>query len=72
MGLSLEYRSDKFDLCFKITKLALLAASVYQLINFSKSLNQFHRQDLGSLQVWIQALLLNLVLFNDPLCLVQS
>jgi hypothetical protein len=45
-----------------------VVASFITMISFKRGIRQFHRTDIGIVQRYIDALLVALVLFNDPLC----
>lgn len=69
LSLSLQYKSTQFIYCFNWIKLSFSALSLYMLFKFHKRMKQFKWKDLGLVQKMLYGLMINLVFFNDPLCL---
>jgi len=69
---SMAQRSTAFKKCFEIIKYLFFFSSAIFLGIYSNRLRLFEREDLGIIQKWVQALLLFLVLFNDPFFYFQE
>lgn len=64
----LQIRSQRFEFYFSMIKMVFVVASFITLVSFKHGIRQFHKTDIGIVQRYIEALLVALVLFNDPLC----
>lgn len=72
LKFAIEHRSTTFKKYFNILKIAFVLTSLVVLWKYTQTLQQFERGDLGVVQKWIQALIVLLVCFDDPMCLFQD
>ena len=68
----INFHKAAFKNYFNIFKLVFVAFSVINYCRFHARLNMFDRADLGIIQKWLQSLLLLLIFFNDPFCLLSN
>ena len=64
---SLQSRSVIFELYFTMIKYLFVVAIAISYCSFRRAIKQFHRNDVGIVQKYIESLMLSLFLFNDPM-----